>query len=64
MSSWHSAPQAALSVEGKDKFWDLLQDILTGVPPGEFIFLGDLNIGSSSDGYGGYGFAKGMRKEK
>jgi hypothetical protein len=34
-----SEPQVALSEEGKDTFWDMLQDALGRVPPGVFIFL-------------------------
>jgi hypothetical protein len=59
------APQAALSEDEKDTFWDGLQDVVARVPPGEFIMLGgDLNghVGSGSDGYeglyGGFGFGK------
>jgi hypothetical protein len=59
------APQAALSEDEKDTFWDGLQDLLARVPPGEFIMLGgDLNghVGSGRDGYeglhGGFGFGK------
>jgi hypothetical protein len=59
------APQAALSEDEKDTFWDGLQDVVARVPPREFIMLGgDLNghVGSGSDGYeglhGGFGFGK------
>jgi hypothetical protein len=50
---WAYVPQAALSEEEKDSFWDMLQVTLVRVPPGELIMLqGNLNghVGSSSDG--------------
>ena len=50
------APQASLSAEEKDDFWDSFIIVLTGIPKQESIFIGsNINghVGRDVDGYGG-----------
>ena len=60
------APQVGRTIEGKDKFWEELFDVVNNIPSAEKVVVaGDLNghIGKEKDGYetihGGYSF--GMR---
>ncbi|AQK73740.1 Retrovirus-related Pol polyprotein LINE-1 [Zea mays] len=62
------APQVGLNENSKREFWEGLEDMVSSVPVGEKLFIGDLNghVGTSSTSFegvhGGFGF--GIRNQE